>query len=214
MSRRATIIVTALVAAGIAILATAAASAPGHHQIIIPPNSVGTEQVINRSLLAQDFAKNQLPAGPTGAQGPVGATGPQGPAGKKGDTGLRGPVGPPGPAGSGAASAYAYVILPEVSMGTDPILVTEQSRNFKSVTNPRDGLYCLTPSVPIDPAQRSWTVSAEFSRSQTEGVTVAEPDAGNACPAKTFAVRTMKFAPSPVPHWTAAWNVSFMIVVP
>ena len=62
MSRRATIIVTALVAAEITILATAATSAPGYHQIIIPPNSVGTAQVIYRSLLALDFAKNQLPA--------------------------------------------------------------------------------------------------------------------------------------------------------
>ena len=220
MSRKAAIITTALATAAIAILATAATSAQGKKPIVVPPNSVGTEQVINGSLLAKDFAKGQLPRGPVGARGPAGPvgptgqTGPQGSAGAKGATGSQGPAGPQGPAGNSAASAFAYVIPPEVSLGTDPILVTERSRNFASVTNPSLGLYCLTPSIAIDPALRSWTVSAEFSRSQAEGATVAEPDAGPGCPASTFAVRTLKLAISPAPHWTAAWNVAFMLVVP
>ena len=36
-------------------------------------------------------------------------------------------------------------------MQTDPILVTAQSHNITSVTNPALGLYCLTPSAPITP---------------------------------------------------------------
>ena len=100
-------------------------------------------------------------------------------------------------------------------MTTDATIVTARSSNFVKATNPQLGLYCLTPSdKKLDPTKRSWTVSAEYSRSPA-GVTVAEPDAGtNACPATTFAVRTLKLAPSPTPHWVPAWDVAFMIVVP
>ena len=63
----------------------------GYAAIKLPKNSVGSKQirknavsaskVKNRSLLAEDFAAGQLPAGPQGPQGNTGATGPQGPAG-------------------------------------------------------------------------------------------------------------------------------------
>ena len=61
---------------------------------LAPRNSVGTAQlranavvsskVRNRSLLAVDFRRGQLPQGPAGPQGPVG---PQGPAGAPGISG-------------------------------------------------------------------------------------------------------------------------------
>lgn len=54
-------------------------------------NSVTTIQVKDRSLLAKDFKRGQIPRGPAGPQG---AIGPQGP------TGAQGPAGPQGPAGS------------------------------------------------------------------------------------------------------------------
>ena len=116
MSRRAAIVTAAVAAASIAILASAATSAQGKEPVVVPPDSVGTEQVIDHSLLALDFAPGQLPAGPAGprgAAGPRGDTGPRGPAGPpgpKGDAGpqgVPGPQGPPGPAGS-SESAYAY----------------------------------------------------------------------------------------------------------
>jgi hypothetical protein len=50
-------------------------------------NEVRSGDVRNQSLLAQDFAPGQLPAGPMGATGQQGATG---------------PPGPPGPPGSGS----------------------------------------------------------------------------------------------------------------
>jgi Collagen triple helix repeat (20 copies) len=62
-------------------------------------NAVTSIAVKDHSLLAQDFAEGQLPAGPkgdTGSQGPQGDTGP---AGAKGDTGPQGPKGDTGPAG-------------------------------------------------------------------------------------------------------------------
>lgn len=72
----------------------------------LPKNSVGTVQlkrgsvtsqkVRNGSLLASDFKRGQLPAGPVG---PPGAQGPQGPAGARGDKGDAGAAGPPGVSG-------------------------------------------------------------------------------------------------------------------
>lgn len=49
---------------------------------LLPRNSVGTRQVIDRSLLANDFKRGQLKPGPRGQTGPRGFPGPQGPAGE------------------------------------------------------------------------------------------------------------------------------------
>ena len=83
---------------------TIALSGASYAAVVLPKNSVGTTQlkknavnsskVKNRSLLAQDFAAGQLPAG---AQGPTGAQG------------LTGPQGPPG--ANGVADAFARVQL-------------------------------------------------------------------------------------------------------
>jgi hypothetical protein len=62
---------------------------------LLPPNSVGSRQVINGSLLKADFKSGQLPRGdrgPAGATGPAGSAGPAGPAGAKGQDGPPGPV--------------------------------------------------------------------------------------------------------------------------
>src|SRR4051812_20694114 len=65
----------------------------------LPRNSVTTVQVKNRSLLARDFRKGQLKAGPQGAAGPKGAQGAQGTQGTPGAQGVGGPAGPPGAPG-------------------------------------------------------------------------------------------------------------------
>jgi hypothetical protein len=67
---------------------------------LLPPNSVGTRQVINGSLLKKDFKAGQIPRGKRGPAGPAGArgaTGPAGPAGRAGPAGPAGQDGPPGP---------------------------------------------------------------------------------------------------------------------
>src|SRR6476659_8133017 len=64
---------------------------------LLPKNSVGTKQVIDHSLLRQDFKSGTLlrgPAGPRGASGAAGPTGPAGPAGPAGTAGAQGPAGP------------------------------------------------------------------------------------------------------------------------
>lgn len=203
---------------------TSATKAPA-----VLPDSVGSAQVIDHSLRAVDLANGVLraaspgpagaqgPAGPAGVAGPVGVTGPPGPAGAPGATGAPGPAGPEGPKGpkgDNGVVAYAFVVPPEVSLSTDPILVADRSKNFASVTSPSLGLYCLKPSIDIDPAKLSWVASAEFSRTSGASVSTAEPDTGLGCASGSFGVRTLKFAPSPSPHWTAAWDVSFMVMVP
>ena len=52
---------------------------------LLPPNSVGSRQVINGSLLKADFKSGQLPRG---ARGPADAAGATGPAGSAGPAGL------------------------------------------------------------------------------------------------------------------------------
>jgi hypothetical protein len=67
---------------------------------LLPPNSVGTKQVVNHSLLKKDFKAGQLPRGRRGPAGPAGAqgaTGSAGPAGRSGPAGPAGEEGPPGP---------------------------------------------------------------------------------------------------------------------
>jgi hypothetical protein len=56
------------------------------------PNSVGSRQVINRSLLKVDFKSGQLPQGPAGREGARGPAGPFGPQGAPGAPGPPGPV--------------------------------------------------------------------------------------------------------------------------
>ena len=55
----------------------------------LPRNSVTTVQVKDFSLLARDFRRGQIPAGPVGPAGPAGPTGPQGPAGSSSSVALK-----------------------------------------------------------------------------------------------------------------------------
>jgi len=66
----------------------------------LAPNSVGTLQVKNRSLLGIDFKQGQLPRGPRGLRGA------QGPPGQQGSPGQQGP---PGAAGVAAPGYVAQV---------------------------------------------------------------------------------------------------------
>jgi hypothetical protein len=63
----------------------------------LAPNTVRTGQIVNASLLADDFKAGQLPAGPKGDKG------------NKGDKGDRGPAGPVGISGYEIVQASATV---------------------------------------------------------------------------------------------------------
>jgi hypothetical protein len=218
---RVAVVLAAIAGSGIALVTFGLQAGEAKKALVVPPDSVGSAQVLDGSLQAKDFAKGVLRTGPRGARGMTGASGAIGPAGPagavgaagpQGTQGIQGPAGPQGPAGKDGVVAYAYVVPPEVSLSTDPVLVTTQSKGFDSVTSPALGLYCLRPSGALDPTTRSWVASVEYSRSSLE-VSTAEPDSGVRCPAGDFGVRTLKFAPSPTPHWAPAWDEAFMVIV-
>ena len=87
----------ALVVACIALLVALGGTSVAAVSQLVPRNSVGTVQlrsnavisakVKNRSLLAVDFRRGQIPVGPTGPAGPAGAPGPAGAAGPAGPAG-------------------------------------------------------------------------------------------------------------------------------
>ncbi len=241
MFGRFSILPGAALIAGAMLLFTATAGGTEHRLVTgadVKDHSLTSVDLADRTIQAHDLspalvkllrgqAGTQGPAGAkgdtgaTGAQGPKGDTGATGAAGQKGATGAtgpagpqgeRGPAGPPGSCANASTAAYAYVIPPEVSLNTDPVLVRQQSRNFDKLSNPAVGLYCLHPSVPLNPLQKSWVATAEYSRSA--GLSTAEPDAAARCPSGTFGVRTLKYAGTPSPHWVAAGDVAFMVVVP
>src|SRR5437763_1929433 len=64
----------ALVVACVALVVALAGT--GYAALKLPRNSVTTVQVKDHSLLARDFKRGQLPAGPQGPPGPAGAAGP------------------------------------------------------------------------------------------------------------------------------------------
>jgi hypothetical protein len=69
---------------------------------LLPANSVGTRQVINHSLLKQDFKSGQLPRGPRGPAGDPGDQGDPGPPGIATVGSVSGPAGPMCADGGGA----------------------------------------------------------------------------------------------------------------
>jgi hypothetical protein len=144
----------------------------------LPRNSVGTPQlkrnavtsakVKPRSLLANDFRRGQLPAGPQGPQGPQGPTGPRGPEGLHGVEGPRGPVGPRGPEGpagatnvtarvgpQGSGQAFAECNPGEVAVGGGG-LTSDVALTFLSLSEP----------VPFSGTPTGWQVAAQ----RTDGI--------------------------------------------
>jgi hypothetical protein len=70
----------ALVVAAFALLISLGGTGYAATQLL-PRNSVASPQVVDRSLLAKDFRRGQLPSGPPGQPGAPGPGGPAGPAG-------------------------------------------------------------------------------------------------------------------------------------
>jgi hypothetical protein len=134
---------------------------------LLPGNSVGTEQVINHSLLKVDFKAGQLPrgaAGPQGAQGPKGDAGPQGaqggtgPQGAQGATGLQGTQGNQGIQGvPGTARAYGLVA---------PNGTLTHSKNVTGVTNPSSGKWCIA-LAGIDTSQTVLLTAPDLATDDT-----------------------------------------------
>jgi Collagen triple helix repeat (20 copies) len=99
----------ALIVACIALVFALGGTSIAAVKVLAPANSVGSLQVINKSLLPIDF--KTPPKGPRGLRGPAGIPGPAGPAGPKGDAGSAGAAGAAGPKGDAGAAATALWAL-------------------------------------------------------------------------------------------------------
>jgi hypothetical protein len=104
-------------------------------------NAVTGSKVKDGSLLKQDFAVGQVPAGPSGPAGPQGAAGPQGLPGTNGADGVQGPA--------GIAAAYASVqangtLLPLVPPDTTNFPSQQKGVADANIAHPAPGVYCFS----------------------------------------------------------------------
>ena len=139
----------------------------GYAALKLPANSVGTKQlkhdavtsskVNNRSLLAKDFKKGQLPAGPVGAGGP---TGPQGLQGLRGEKGADG-AGSSAPAASVTATTgeTTHTAASTILHADAEVYDTDDLHNPgqpESLTAPVSGTYVVSATVDWDPASAGY----------------------------------------------------------
>jgi hypothetical protein len=143
----------------------------GYAALAIPRNSVGSAQIINRSVRTADLSRKTVAA----LKGDRGTDGPQGPAGPQGATGAAG--------APGTARAYA-----EVDAST-PSLVTGRTKNFTAVARKDDGIYCLTPAAGIDPRAAAVATAEDFDLSDTDGI-VMVVGSGSDCSAGQLEIET------------------------
>jgi hypothetical protein len=101
----------------------------------IKPNAVTSPKVANRTLLAVDFRRGQLPRGPRGLRGP------------------QGPVGPSGPAGPAGAATPGYVA--QVSSQSSGSAVTTTSTSYVDLAGSTENI--------VVPAGESARIYAVFS---------------------------------------------------
>ena len=174
--------------------------------VSLPRNSVGALQLRNDSvtsskvrdatLLAKDFRRGQLPAGP---QGPQGERGPDGP------TGTRGPAGPAGPAGT--ARAYGLV-------SAAGVLDAAKSKGVAGVTHPAFGTYCITLASGIDAATTDVLATIDYSGTPTRNMTAERRDALACGGGNTVVVQTTYPSLVGAPGIGTPADAGFFFVIP
>jgi hypothetical protein len=115
---------------------------------LLPPNSVGSAQVINHSLSKSDFKPGQLPRG---ARGATGGTGPPGPSGASGLSGTSAG----GAAGGALRGSYpnpqlAYKVVAAENIRSNSITPFELARpqDWQPVTEFRNGWHNAGSAYP------------------------------------------------------------------
>jgi hypothetical protein len=111
-------------------------------------NAVTSPKVKNRSLLARDFARGQLPRGPRGARGP---TGPAGPRGERGLT---------GPAGAAGATNVTVRVGPDEIGSTASCLAGERAVGGGGTATGTDGVLWDTGPTQLTGTPTSWDAQA------------------------------------------------------
>jgi hypothetical protein len=143
----------------IGVLALCIALSGTAYAATLPTNSVGGAQlkknavtspkVKNRSLLARDFARGQLPAGPRGARGPAG------PAGPRGERGLTGPAG-----AAGATNVTVRVGALVTGLSTASCLAGERAVGGGGTATGPDGALWDTGPTQLTGTPTSWDAQA------------------------------------------------------
>jgi Collagen triple helix repeat (20 copies) len=124
---------------------------------LVPNNSVGSAQVINRSLQKVDLSARAVAAlhGARGVRGPQGIQGVQGPPGSQGAQGAQGIQG-----AAGTARAYGHV----AADGT-----LSRSKNVIGINaTPLFGTYCITLAPSIDISQTGLIATLDFADDDTD----------------------------------------------
>lgn len=156
------------------------------------------------------------PRGPRGFAGPASTRGPQGLPGKTGKTGATGKTGPTGKNGTNGTNgingtngtAHAFTIVQPKSP-TEAVLVG--AFNITGVSEPIEGVYCITPAAGVPVTSGIAAVSPELSYSsiKTPGLIAVNAQHTN-CPGSPLEVDT--YAPS-APS-TLATGYAFTLIVP
>lgn len=162
--------------------------------------AVTSRKIRNETIKTVDLA----PATIASLRGATGPAGPAGPAGQDGADGAPGPAGADGQ--NGTARAYAHV-------SNAGELVAARSSGFEAVTEPANGVYCMTLSdATIDPANIAPSATVEFSGSSGIGHIVSVDYRVDSCAeGADFTVNTMSFTGA-----SFAWSggIAFTVLVP
>jgi len=114
----------------------------------LAPNSVGTRQVRDRSLLKRDFKRGQLPRGRRGVRGPAG------PVGAAGPTGPRGPAGPLNPSAT-TVGGFAANELARTSRGSATTFFSRETfagQATATIVAPHDGFVVVQGALYFETA--------------------------------------------------------------
>ena len=170
-------------------------------------NAVVTKKVKDRSLLAKDFKRGQLPRGAQGPAGPAGAQGPQGDPGAAGTPGAPGADGAPGAAGS----AKAYGIVDWVNCtGAAGATCTVKPPTKGTVTakrGPNPGEYCIAVSGYPSTGGSLPTANVDYSNSDgpVGEATAAVATNPLGCAAGEYKVITLRGGAGANPGTIAFW---------
>ena len=126
-------------------------------KVLAPRNSVGSAQVINKSLLPIDF--KTPPKGPRGPAGIPGPAGPSGAAGAKGDKGDKGD--------NGASATALWAVV-------DPAGVLVRNKGVSSASRTGTGTYIVTFNQDVTACSYQATIGGPTTSNQTGEISPAQ----------------------------------------